>query len=122
MMPKAGDKSPFLSHVPDMKPNAGLQTGSRAYFNGPKTIKGLLLAGLAALLLGHLTAAPLTPAILPQVTLHPDPNPIQAFSAGERQVATTKGWRTKSSGPNSPIFPIPARSARARNWAVCCAT
>ncbi len=32
------------------------------------------------------------------------------------------GWRTKSSGPNSPIFPIPARSARARDSAVCCAT
>src|SRR5258705_5688408 len=79
MTPKTSDTSSFLSHGPHMESQTGIQTGRRPHVHGPKTIKALLLAGLAALLLGHLTAAPVTPAILPRATLHPDPNPNQAF-------------------------------------------
>src|SRR2546423_7455930 len=63
-----------------MESQTGMQTRRRAHAHRRKTPGALLLAGLAALLFSHLTAAPpVTPAILPRATLYPDPNPIQAF-------------------------------------------
>jgi hypothetical protein len=64
-----------------MRSHPGPRTGWRHCIHGQEKIYTALFAALATLLLGDLTAAPPTPAFLPQVTLRPDPNPVQAFGA-----------------------------------------